>query len=125
MLMLYQMAKMFLLLVFLSTLKRLEFILEILHVFTTPSDNSKKLIDQIEKITQLIIKKLKIIGFINIQYAIKDEKVYVLEVNPRASRTVPFISKSIGVPLANIATKIMLGSKLKDFLDKKKIPVFC
>ena len=76
---------------------------------------------QIEKITQLIIKKLKIIGFINIQYAIKDQKVYVLEVNPRASRTVPFISKSIGVPLANIATKIMLGSKLKvSTLIKKK-----
>jgi carbamoyl-phosphate synthase large subunit len=86
-----------------------------------PQSIPEKLIGQIEKITQLIIKKLKIIGFINIQYAIKDQKVYVLEVNPRASRTVPFISKSIGVPLANIATKIMLGSKLKSFnLDKKK-----
>ena len=88
---------------------------------TSSVNSGKKLIDQIEKITQLIIKKLKIIGFINIQYAIKDQKVYVLEVNPRASRTVPFISKSIGIPLANIATKIMLGSKLKSFnLDKKK-----
>jgi carbamoyl-phosphate synthase large subunit len=50
----------------------------------------------------------------NVQFAVKDEKVYVLEVNPRASRTVPFVSKAIGVPLAKLATKIMLGAKLKD-----------
>jgi carbamoyl-phosphate synthase large subunit len=50
----------------------------------------------------------------NMQYAVKDEKVYVLEVNPRASRTIPFVSKAIGVPLAKLATKIMLGKKLKD-----------
>ncbi len=80
-----------------------------------PQTIPKKIILEIESITKLIVKKLKVIGFTNIQYAIKDEKVFVLEVNPRASRTVPFISKSIGVPLANIATKLMLGKKLTDF----------
>ena len=80
-----------------------------------PQTIPKKIIYEIENITKSIVKKLKVVGFTNIQYAIKDEKVFVLEVNPRASRTVPFISKSIGVPLANIATKLMLGKKLKDF----------
>jgi len=50
----------------------------------------------------------------NIQYAIKDGKLYVLEVNPRASRTIPFVSKAIGVPLAKLATKVMLGKSLKE-----------
>ena len=67
---------------------------------------------KIEDITKNICKSLKIIGFINIQFAIKDDKVFVIEVNPRASRTIPFISKAIGIPLANLATKIMLGKKL-------------
>ena len=80
-----------------------------------PQTIPKKIICEIENITRSIVKKLKVVGFTNIQYAIKDEKVFVLEVNPRASRTIPFISKSIGVPLANIATKLMLGKKLKDF----------
>ena len=91
-----------------------------------PQTISKKIILEIENITRSIVKKLKVVGFTNIQYAIKDEKVFVLEVNPRASRTVPFISKSIGVPLANIATKLMLGKKLKDFklFNKKLDSVF-
>jgi carbamoyl-phosphate synthase large subunit len=59
-------------------------------------------------------KELNVVGLMNVQCAVKDEKVYVLEVNPRASRTVPFVSKAIGVPLAKLATKIMLGEKLKD-----------
>ena len=91
-----------------------------------PQTIPKKIIYEIENITKSIVKKLKVVGFTNIQYAIKDEKVFVLEVNPRASRTVPFISKSIGVPLANIATKLMLGKKLKDFklLNKHLDSVF-
>jgi carbamoyl-phosphate synthase large subunit len=58
--------------------------------------------------------ELNVVGLMNVQYAIKDDKVYVLEVNPRASRTIPFVSKAIGVPLAKLATKVMLGEKLKD-----------
>jgi len=74
---------------------------------------------------------LKIKGLMNIQFAIKDEEVYVIEANPRASRTTPFIAKAYGVPYLNIATKVMLGAKLKDFkMENKmdgyaiKIPVF-
>ncbi|MFA5115092.1 MAG: carbamoyl-phosphate synthase large subunit, partial [Candidatus Omnitrophota bacterium] len=59
-------------------------------------------------------RELKTTGLMNIQFAVKDEKVYVLEVNPRASRTVPFVSKAIGVPLAKLATKVMLGKGLKE-----------
>ena len=54
------------------------------------------------------------VGLINVQYAIKDGVVYVLEVNPRASRTVPFVSKAIGVPLASLAARVMLGETLDD-----------
>ncbi len=84
-----------------------------------PQTLSKRIISDIENYTIIIAKKLKIIGFINIQYAVKDGKLYVIEVNPRASRTVPFISKSNGQPLAKIATKVILGKKLKSFNLKK------
>ncbi|MBC33959.1 MAG: carbamoyl phosphate synthase large subunit [Rickettsiales bacterium] len=80
-----------------------------------PQSLSHEIIKDIEKITKKIALSLNTIGFINIQFAIKDEKVFVIEVNPRASRTIPFISKAIGIPLANIATKLMLGKKLKEF----------
>ncbi len=80
-----------------------------------PQTLSLKIINELKRITKLISKKLKIVGFINIQYAIKDDKIFVIEVNPRASRTVPFISKSKGIPLAKLATKIMLGKKLDNF----------
>ncbi|NND31414.1 MAG: carbamoyl-phosphate synthase large subunit, partial [Saprospiraceae bacterium] len=82
--------------------------------------------------TKRLAKALSTVGLINIQFAIKDDKVYVIEANPRASRTTPFIAKAYGIPYLNIATKIMIGSKkLKDFemvnqLDGYaiKVPVF-
>jgi len=64
--------------------------------------------------TYALARELKVCGLMNIQYAIRDDKVYVLEVNPRASRTVPFVSKTIGVPLAKLAALVMTGAKLKD-----------
>ena len=65
---------------------------------------------------------MNIIGFMNVQFAIKNEKVYVIEANPRASRTVPFICKAYQIPYVNIATKIMLGThKLKDFVMEEKL----
>jgi len=64
--------------------------------------------------TRTITKALKVVGLINIQYAIKDNVLYVLEVNPRASRTVPFVSKATGVPLAKVATKLLVGKRLRD-----------
>jgi carbamoyl-phosphate synthase large subunit len=71
--------------------------------------------DQIERIqaqARALATELGVIGLLNIQFAIKNEQVFVLEVNPRASRTVPFVSKAIGVPLAKLATRVMLGSPL-------------
>jgi carbamoyl-phosphate synthase large subunit len=75
---------------------------------------SKDLLDKVRESTYKMARELNVLGLMNVQYAIKDDKVYVLEVNPRASRTVPFVSKVIGVPLAKLATKVMLGEKLKD-----------
>jgi carbamoyl-phosphate synthase large subunit len=65
--------------------------------------------------TRELARALSVVGLVNIQFAISDDKVYVLEVNPRASRTVPFVSKATGVPLAKIAAKLMVGRRLKDF----------
>ena len=75
---------------------------------------SKEVIDTIRQYTHAMARELNVIGLMNVQYAVKDGTVYVLEVNPRASRTVPFVSKAIGVPLAKLAAKIMAGKKLKE-----------
>ncbi|MEZ4942007.1 MAG: carbamoyl-phosphate synthase large subunit [Saprospiraceae bacterium] len=93
---------------------------------------SEKAIATMSEYADRIARALNIRGLINIQFAIKDDAVYVIEANPRASRTTPFIAKAYGVPYLNIATKVMLGThKLKDFkMEKKldgyaiKIPVF-
>jgi carbamoyl-phosphate synthase large subunit len=71
-------------------------------------------LERIERQTILIAEELHVVGLMNIQYAIKDGELYVLEVNPRASRTIPFVSKAIGVPLAKLATKVMLGKTLQE-----------
>jgi carbamoyl-phosphate synthase large subunit len=79
-----------------------------------PHTLSKKAIETIRQYTHAMAKELKVVGLMNVQYAVKDEVVYVLEVNPRASRTVPFVSKAIGQPLAKIAAKVMSGKTLKE-----------
>ncbi len=80
-------------------------------------------IQTIENYTLRIGRELKVCGVMNIQYAICEDKVYVLEANPRASRTVPLVSKVCAVPMARVATKLMLGTKLKDLgLRRKAIP---
>jgi carbamoyl-phosphate synthase large subunit len=68
----------------------------------------------VRRATHELARELKVIGLMNVQFAIKDHQLYVLEVNPRASRTVPFVAKAIGVPLAKLAAKVMTGAKLKD-----------
>ena len=78
-----------------------------------PHTLSKKVIETIREYTHAMARELKVIGLMNVQYAVKDEKVFVLEVNPRASRTVPFVSKAIGVPLAKLAAKVMAGKTLE------------
>ena len=60
-------------------------------------------------------KAFKVVGLLNIQFAVKGSKIYVLEVNPRASRTVPFVSKATNVPCAKIAAQVMAGKRIKDF----------
>ncbi len=86
-----------------------------------PFSFSQSVLDQMEEYTEKIAHALNIRGLLNIQFAVKDEKVYVIEANPRGSRTVPFICKAYEVPYVNIATKIMLGThKLKDFDIVKK-----
>jgi carbamoyl-phosphate synthase large subunit len=97
-----------------------------------PYSLSDAVLDKMQEYTRRLAFALKIKGLINIQFAIKDEKVYVIEANPRASRTTPFIAKAHKVPYLNIATKVMMGThKLKDFnIEKKlegyaiKVPVF-
>ncbi len=73
----------------------------------------------IERYTDMIAKELNVMGIINVQYAIYRDEVYILEANPRASRTVPIVSKVMGFTLANIATKLMLGKKISDFPELK------
>jgi len=86
-----------------------------------PFSFSQTVLDQMEEYTIKIAHALNIRGLLNIQFAVKNEKVYVIEANPRGSRTVPFICKAYEVPYVNIATKIMLGThKLKDFDIVKK-----
>jgi carbamoyl-phosphate synthase large subunit len=80
----------------------------------------RSIVERIKEITRKIALELKVKGLINIQFAVKNEDIFILEVNPRASRTVPFVSKATGIPLAKIATKVALGKKLSE-LDVKEI----
>jgi len=86
-----------------------------------PISLSKKIINEIKRQTKLLAKELKVLGLLNIQYAVKNNEIYILEVNPRASRTIPFVSKAIGVPLAKLAAKVMAGKSLKELGFTKEI----
>jgi carbamoyl-phosphate synthase large subunit len=82
--------------------------------------------DQVERLkaqTRALARELGVVGLINVQFAVKNETLYVLEVNPRASRTIPFVSKAMGVPLAKLATKAMLGRTLTElgFTEEREI----
>ncbi len=88
---------------------------------------SDKIKEEITAGAKALAKELEVRGLMNIQFAVKDDELYVIEVNPRASRTVPFVSKSIGVPLAKLAAKIMVGEKLVDlgFTQEVLPPCYC
>ena len=88
-----------------------------------PRSVGEALLKEIREQTVAMALELQVVGLINIQFAIKDRLVYVLEVNPRASRTVPFVSKAIGVPMAKLAAKVMLGATLKElgFTEERKL----
>ncbi len=88
-----------------------------------PVSLPQKHIDTIEKYTKRIAKELEVVGLMNVQYAICDDVVYVIEANPRASRTVPVVSKVCAIPMARLATQLIMGKKLKDLgLNDYKIP---
>ncbi len=78
-----------------------------------------RILAEIERQTELMAKALQVVGLMNVQYAVKDGEVYVLEVNPRASRTVPFVAKATGQPIAKFAARLMVGESLKSLAIKK------
>jgi carbamoyl-phosphate synthase large subunit len=86
-----------------------------------PHSLKEDVINEIKRQTKALAKELNVIGLMNVQFAVKNHDIYILEVNPRASRTVPFVSKATGIPLAKIAAKIMVGKTLKEIgLTKEK-----
>tara|TARA_B100001057_G_scaffold498771_1_gene606970 strand:+ start:1775 stop:5020 length:3246 start_codon:yes stop_codon:yes gene_type:complete len=90
-----------------------------------PYSLSKNIIDLLKKQTKILAKELNVVGLMNIQFAIKNNEVFILEVNPRASRTVPFVSKATGIGLTKIATQLMVGKSLDDFkLNESKLNYF-
>jgi carbamoyl-phosphate synthase large subunit len=88
-----------------------------------PQSLSKDVLKIIKEYTTKLALELNVIGLMNIQYAVKTDKVYIIEANPRASRTVPFVSKAVGVPLAKIAAKLMIGYKLRDMGLRDEIKI--
>ncbi|MBI2931493.1 MAG: carbamoyl-phosphate synthase large subunit, partial [Planctomycetes bacterium] len=86
-----------------------------------PYSLSDSQLEQLRKATVALARELDVRGLMNVQFAVKGPLAYIIEVNPRASRTVPFIAKAIGVPVARVAAKVMLGAKLRDFGLKKEI----
>ena len=80
-----------------------------------PQDISKKVKDRIVEYTEKLAHALHVVGMVNIQFVLHNDELYVIEVNPRSSRTVPYISKVTGIPMVSIATRIMMGRSLKDF----------
>jgi len=91
-----------------------------------PHTLTRDVLEEIDRATKALALELGVVGLMNVQYAVKDDRVYVLEVNPRASRTVPFVSKAIGVPLAKLAAKVMCGMTLDElgFTEEVTPPYF-
>ncbi|MHB8882466.1 MAG: carbamoyl-phosphate synthase large subunit [Thermodesulfovibrionales bacterium] len=88
-----------------------------------PYSLSREITDEIKRQTRALAKELGVIGLMNIQFAVKKDEIYILEVNPRASRTIPFVSKATGIPLAKLAAKVMAGKTLQElrFTSEKEI----
>ena len=82
-----------------------------------PMNLTQDMIEKVEQQTKIIALGLGVVGLMNVQYAIYQDEIYLIEVNPRASRTVPFVSKATGMPLAKVATRVMMGKTLRDSLD--------
>ena len=90
-----------------------------------PHTLSDAMLEKVREATYALARELEVIGLMNVQYAIKDDELFIIEVNPRASRTVPFVSKAIGVPLAKLAARVMAGEKLSELgLTDEIIPPY-
>lgn len=90
-----------------------------------PHTLSAEILETVREATYALARELQVVGLMNVQYAIKDDELFIIEVNPRASRTVPFVSKAIGIPLAKIAARVMAGEKLTDLgFTKEVIPPY-
>jgi carbamoyl-phosphate synthase large subunit len=87
-----------------------------------PQTLSANVLDELREATTKIANALGVVGLINVQYAVKNEEVYVLEANPRASRTVPFVAKATGVPLAQVAVRVMMGQTLAELRETNVVP---
>jgi carbamoyl-phosphate synthase large subunit len=87
-----------------------------------PPTLSEEELDEIEAIVRAIARRLGVVGLINLQLAVKDERIWVLEANPRASRTVPFVSKAVAVPLAKVATMVLIGRTLAELEAAGELP---
>ncbi len=88
-----------------------------------PFSLSRSIIDEIDRQTRALALELGVVGLMNVQFAVKEGRIYVLEVNPRASRTVPFVSKAIGVPLAKLAARVMAGKTLDELRFTKEVAI--
>ena len=92
---------------------------------TPPRSLSPELVEEVIRYARLFARKLHVVGLMNLQLAVRDDGIWMIEVNPRASRTVPFVSKAIGVPLADIAARCMVGEKLADIgFTKEVVPPY-
>ena len=90
-----------------------------------PHTLSEDMLEKVRVASYALAEALKVVGLMNVQYAIKDDELYIIEVNPRASRTIPFVSKAIGIPLAKLAARVMAGEKLADLgFEKEIIPPY-
>jgi carbamoyl-phosphate synthase large subunit len=90
-----------------------------------PHTLSESMLETVRTATYALARELEVVGLMNVQYAIKDDELFIIEVNPRASRTIPFVSKAIGVPLAKLAARVMAGEKLKELgLTEEIIPPY-
>lgn len=88
-----------------------------------PFSLSDDILEEVKKYTYALARELKVVGLMNVQYAVKDDEIYVLEVNPRASRTIPFVSKATGIPFARLASQVMAGRKLRDIGLTKEVEI--
>jgi carbamoyl-phosphate synthase large subunit len=89
-----------------------------------PHNLSEAQVDELISATELLARELEVVGLMNVQYAFKDGKLFVLEVNPRASRTIPFVSKATGIPWAKIGTLLMVGETIPGLIEKGKLSKF-